>query len=98
MPLRLNVPAVVTVHDLTFFEHPEWHERGKVAYFRPLIRAAARRAPAVIAVSEDTARRLREIAPPAGPIVVAPHGVDHVRFTPTSEPDDDAVLAPQRIC
>jgi glycosyltransferase involved in cell wall biosynthesis len=97
MPLRLNVPAVVTVHDLTFFEHPEWHERGKVAYFRPMIRAAARRAAAVIAVSEDTARRLREIAPPAGPIVVAPHGVDHERFTPTVEPADDAVLATHGI-
>ena len=93
MPLRLSVPAVITVHDLTFFEHPEWHERGKVAYFRPMIRAATRRAAAVIAVSEDTATRLRIIAPPSGPIVVAPHGVDHARFTPTVEADDDATLA-----
>jgi glycosyltransferase involved in cell wall biosynthesis len=97
MPLRLTVPAVVTVHDLTFFEHPEWHERGKVAYFRPMIRAATRRAAVVIAVSEDTARRLQALAPPLGPIVVAPHGVDHERFTPTVDHDDDATLATHGI-
>ncbi|HEY5013327.1 MAG TPA: glycosyltransferase family 1 protein [Acidimicrobiia bacterium] len=89
MPLRLTVPAVVTVHDLTFFEHPEWHERGKVAYFRPMIRAAVRRAAAIIAVSADTAERLRQLAPPAGPIVVAPHGVDHARFAPVVDPATD---------
>ena len=38
MPLRLDVPAVVTVHDLTFFDHPEWHERSKVAFFPPMLR------------------------------------------------------------
>jgi glycosyltransferase involved in cell wall biosynthesis len=97
MPLRLNVPAVVTVHDLTFFEHPEWHERGKVAYFRPMIRAATRRAAVVIAVSEDTARRLQALAPPVGPIVVAPHGVDHERFSPVVGHDDDATLASHGI-
>jgi glycosyltransferase involved in cell wall biosynthesis len=98
MPLRLPVPAVVTVHDLTFFEHPEWHERGKVAYFRPMIRAATRRAAVVIAVSDDTADRLRTHAPPSGPIVVAPHGVDHSRFTTRANgADDDAVLAAHGI-
>ncbi len=98
MPLRLTVPAVVTVHDLTFFEHPEWHERGKVAYFRPMIRAAVRRAAAVVAVSGDTADRLRRLAPPAGPIVVAPHGVDHARFTPAGDAAaDDALLAAHGI-
>ena len=30
MPLRSTVPTVVAMHDLTFFEHPEWHERSKV--------------------------------------------------------------------
>ena len=47
--------AVVTVHDLTFFDHPEWHERAKVLYFRRMIRAAAARADVVMCVSEFTA-------------------------------------------
>ena len=42
MPWRLGVPAVVTVHDLTFFDHPEWHERTKVPFFRRMIRTSAR--------------------------------------------------------
>ena len=28
MPLHVGVPCVVTVHDMTFFDHPEWHERS----------------------------------------------------------------------
>ncbi len=30
-PEVAKVPKVVTVHDLTFFDHPEWHEKVKVA-------------------------------------------------------------------
>ena len=41
LPLRARVPTVVTVHDLTFLEHPEWHERAKVLYFRRMIPAAS---------------------------------------------------------
>ena len=29
LPLRLRIPSVVTVHDLTLLEHPEWHERAE---------------------------------------------------------------------
>ena len=59
MPLRARVPAVVTIHDLTFFDHPEWHERAKVHVFRRMIKASARKAAACICVSDFTARRLR---------------------------------------
>jgi len=83
LPLRIRIPSVVTVHDLTFFDHPEWHERSKVIYFRRMIAAAARRATACVSVSEHTARRLRAVCSPAGPVHVVPHGVDHDRFFPT---------------
>ena len=45
MPLRASVPTVVTVHDLTFFDHPEWHERSKVVVLPPHDRARPRAAP-----------------------------------------------------
>jgi glycosyltransferase involved in cell wall biosynthesis len=93
MPLRLDVPAVVTVHDLTFFDHPEWHERSKVVFFRRMIRASAHRAAAIVCVSAFTAGRLREVAPAEGNVVVVPHGVDHERFDPQPRADDDAQLA-----
>lgn len=90
MPLRLGIPAVVTIHDLTFFDHPEWHERSKVLFFRRMIRAAARRASHLIAVSQHTARRLAAVAAPAAPVTVAPHGVDHERFRPDPPGGADA--------
>ena len=82
MPLATGRPVVVTVHDLSFFTHPEWHQRAKVAFFRAAIRTAARRAAALIAVSATTAALLGELVRPRGPVHVIPHGVDLDRFTP----------------
>jgi glycosyltransferase involved in cell wall biosynthesis len=73
---------VVTIHDLTFFDHPEWHVRSKALLFRRAIARAARDAGALICVSEVTAERLQALCEVRAPIVVAPHGVDHERFTP----------------
>jgi len=89
MPLRLEVPAVVTVHDLTFFDHPEWHERSKVLFFRRMIRESAQRAHTLVAVSEFTARRLTEVLEPRASIRVVPHGVDHDRFRPDAPLEAD---------
>ena len=41
MPERARLPRVVTIHDLTFFDHPEWHERAKVPVFRRAIQACS---------------------------------------------------------
>ena len=82
MPERAPVPCVVTIHDCTFFDHPEWHVRSKALLFRRAIRRAALHAAALVCVSEVTATRLRACCEVRAPIVVAPHGVDHDRFTP----------------
>jgi len=87
LPLRLTIPTVVTVHDLTFFEHPEWHERSKVAFFQRMIRSSTRRARAVIAVSGHTRDRLAAVLAPPAPVFVAHHGVDHARFAPGDDDD-----------
>jgi glycosyltransferase involved in cell wall biosynthesis len=94
MPARLRVPAVVTVHDLTFFDHPEWHERAKVVFFRRAIVESARRAAVIVCVSDTTATRLADVAPARGEVVVIHHGVDTERFRPDAdEADDHARLA-----
>jgi glycosyltransferase involved in cell wall biosynthesis len=94
MPLGIDRPAVVTVHDLTFFDHPEWHERTKVPYFRGMIRASARRAAGIVCISQYTAARLAAVAPARGTVVVARHGVDADRFRPDGdEAADHARLA-----
>jgi glycosyltransferase involved in cell wall biosynthesis len=98
VPLRASVPTVVTIHDLTFFDHPEYHERSKVVYFRQMIRLAAKRASVLICVSEYTAARLRALCAPKGDVVVVPHGVDHAQFHPGGdEAADLAALAAHGI-
>ena len=96
MPEASNLPIVVTVHDLTFFDHPEWHERTKVALFRRAIRVAARHAAALVCVSQATADRLAALSPAQGTVRVIPHGVDLERFRPEPAPgaaDDATILA-----
>ncbi len=87
MPLRAEVPTVVTIHDLTFFDHPEWHERAKVVYFRKMIRSSAQRADILVCVSRYTADRLHAVLAPTVPVEVITHGVDHRRFRPGDEGD-----------
>lgn len=93
LPLLLGLPRVVTVHDLTFFDNPEWHERGKVAYFTRMIRLSVRRADVIVCVSERTAARLGELLAPTAPVLAVPHGVDHRRFTARDPGDDLGRLA-----
>jgi glycosyltransferase involved in cell wall biosynthesis len=83
MPSRAPLPCAVTIHDCTFFDHPEWHVRTKAVFFRRAIRRAALKAGVLICVSQVTAERLHASCPVRAPIVVAHHGVDHERFGPT---------------
>ena len=82
MPSRAPVPCAVTIHDCTFFDHPEWHQRTKAVFFRRAIRRAALGAGALICVSQVTAERLHASCQVRAPVVVAYHGVDHERFRP----------------
>jgi glycosyltransferase involved in cell wall biosynthesis len=82
MPERARPPVVVTIHDCTYFDHPEWHERTKGLVFRRAIRVAGRRAAELVCVSGVTAAELERFASPAAPVSVIPHGVDHGRFRP----------------
>jgi glycosyltransferase involved in cell wall biosynthesis len=94
LPARSQTPAVVTVHDLTLWDRPEWHDRSKVIFFRRALRLAARRADVVIVPSNSSADAYRRHFGDAVPVHVIPHGVDHVRFS-ADEPDagfDQAVL------
>lgn len=88
IPERSHTPIVVTIHDLTFIDHPEWHERSKVMVFRRAIEIAARKAAVLVCVSQSTADRLVEHAKPRGRVVVVPHGVDRNLFHPPTEPDE----------
>ena len=55
-PMALSVPTVVTIHDMSLTMYPRFHPPRRVALNRPFVSVAARRADAIITVSE-TARR-----------------------------------------
>lgn len=52
LPLRLKAPAVVAIHDLSFVAHPEWFGLREGARRRFLVRQAARKARAIVTISE----------------------------------------------
>jgi glycosyltransferase involved in cell wall biosynthesis len=86
LPARSETPAAVTVHDLTLWDRPEWHDRSKVVFFRRALRLAQRRADVVIVPSTSSADAYRTLFGDRLPVQVIPHGVDHVRFAP-DEPE-----------
>lgn len=93
MPRHPPVPTVVTVHDLSFFDSPEWHERSKAVLFRRSIRRAAQTAAVVVCPSQVTAEALARWCTVTGEVIVAPHGVDTSRFRPDDPTGgEDAVL------
>ncbi len=70
-----SAAQVITVHDLAFELLPDRFDRGFRTYAHLAHRAAARRAGAVICVSQTTATDVREVwGVQAERIVVAPHG------------------------
>jgi glycosyltransferase involved in cell wall biosynthesis len=92
LPLGLRVPAVVTVHDLSFARDPSLMGRKDRLVFSRVVPRAARRAARVLAVSERTRRDLRELyGIPDERIVVTPNGVDPA-FTPGNGTTDDYLL------
>lgn len=53
-----NIPrtkSLLTIHDLSFFRHPEWFRRNRAAYYRLATRLSVRNTSALIADSQATA-------------------------------------------
>ena len=75
-PLRIGVPIVVAIHDLSFVAHPEWSRLREGVRRRWLTRHAAERASAVITISEYSRREIIEhLGVPDSRIHVIPPGV-----------------------
>jgi glycosyltransferase involved in cell wall biosynthesis len=92
-PLLAQVPTVVTVHDVSFFAHPEWFRPREGLRRRWTCRAAAANAATVLTVSAFSKTEIvRWLGVPAHRVVVTPLGVSaRVRPTgPLDEPADGA--------
>lgn len=82
-PLISTVPAVITVHDLSFLRFPERFRPANRLYLSTMTRLSCRRARRIIAVSQATADEVvRLLGVPIERVDVVPHGVQHARFHP----------------
>jgi glycosyltransferase involved in cell wall biosynthesis len=80
-PLRLRLPSVVAIHDVSFVAHPEWFRLREGLRRRWFTRASAARARAVVTISEFTRRELVErMSVPDARIHVIPPGVRNARL------------------
>jgi glycosyltransferase involved in cell wall biosynthesis len=86
-PLRLAVPTVVAIHDLSFVAHPEWFRLREGVRRRWLTSQSASRARSVITISEFSKRELIErLDVPANKIHVIPPGLGARGFAPSPSP------------
>jgi glycosyltransferase involved in cell wall biosynthesis len=75
-PLRIVLPLVLTIHDVSFVAHPEWFRMREGARRRWLVRQAAQKAAAVMTVSQFSRQELIDrLEIPAAKIHVTPNGV-----------------------
>ncbi len=82
LPMVLAIPAVVTVHDLTFIRFPQAFPKSKQQYLARMTARSCRQARAVIADSQATARDLTSLlGVPVSKIQVIHPGVD-ARYRP----------------
>jgi glycosyltransferase involved in cell wall biosynthesis len=76
---------VVTIHDISPIDHPEWFHAAFARGFGAQVPRLARRARVVLTSSQFSRDRLMEIAGvPAARVVVVLPGVDATRFQPVS--------------
>ncbi len=76
-PLRLNIPVVVAIHDLSFVAHPEWFRFREGIRRRWLTSHAASQASAVVTISQFSKHELMErLDVPETKISVIPPGID----------------------
>jgi glycosyltransferase involved in cell wall biosynthesis len=61
MPFASPVPTVVTIHDMSLTMYPRYHPLRRVLLNRPLVDVAARRADAIITVSQSAKRDIMRI-------------------------------------
>ena len=88
-PLWIETPVVLTVHDVSFFAHPEWFSPREGRRRRWLTRASARRARTVLTVSRFSADEItRWTGVARDRILVAGNGAPRVATPPPSSPLD----------
>jgi glycosyltransferase involved in cell wall biosynthesis len=86
-PMGCSVPVVVSVHDVSFLEHPEYFKPGRARQLRWTVRRTVDRAARVLTVSEFSRRAiLRVYGHLDEDKVVVAHNAAGAEFRPVSRP------------
>ena len=98
LPMPFEGPVVITVHDLSCFDHPEYHPNDRVAEMQRLLPKALARADSVICVSSATRQALLRWFPEnANKAVVIPPGIDSPFFQTQNIANTRQVLRPYQL-
>jgi glycosyltransferase involved in cell wall biosynthesis len=94
----LDVPAVVTLHDLQHVDLPGMFSRSMRLFRRFAYDRAARRARVVVVPSAFVRdRAVATVGLDPARVSVVPHGVDHSIFCPADVPRESFILYPARV-
>jgi glycosyltransferase involved in cell wall biosynthesis len=98
-PFLGRIPLVVSIHDVSFFAHPEWFAPREGMRRRLFTRQAARRASAVITISDFSRSEIVErLSVPDSRIRVIPPGISqHAQKAGTGLPAVDAPAGPPHV-
>ena len=78
-PLRCPSPIVVSVHDVSFLEHPEYFRPARVAQLKITVRRTVRRAVRILTPSEFSSRQIQKVyGIDPEKIVVVPNAVSEL--------------------
>ena len=87
VPLASAIPTVVTIHDMSLTMFPRYHPPRRVLLNRPLVDLAARRADAVITVSESAKRDIVRLYGPGAERAHVVHEAPAPAFQPVRNPE-----------
>jgi glycosyltransferase involved in cell wall biosynthesis len=85
MPFFSPVPTVVTIHDMSLTLYPGYHPLRRVLLNRPLVDLAARRADAIITVSQSARRDIMRIYGADGSRIHVVHEAAAPAFRPVRD-------------
>jgi glycosyltransferase involved in cell wall biosynthesis len=88
MPIASSVPTIVTIHDISLTLYPRFHPPRRVLLNRPLVNLAARRANALITVSESARREIVRLYRLDPGRVHAIHEAAAPAFQPVRDPSE----------
>lgn len=96
-PAPRFVRTALTVHDVQHLDMPEWFSTAERAFRAVYYDRAARRASAILTISEFTKERLiAHLGIPRECVFVAPLGVDGGRFRPGPDQRESFLIYPAR--